>query len=133
MAGDRMTAPEKSGGAIWNTWTMLSNRVNRTQFFGRIEPVINVAIVETNKAERLMKALCNHFSRKTKASYEGSRGYIQFQYGVCRLEVVPSALKIWVEADHEENLTRTKKVVTDHLLRFAPDEALQVDWGNEHQ
>jgi hypothetical protein len=92
--------------------------------------MINVAVVETEKAERLMKALCNHFSRKTKASYEGNRGEIQFQYGVCRLDVVPSALKIQVEADNEENLTRMKKVVTDHLLRFTPDETLQVDWGN---
>jgi len=94
--------------------------------------MINIAIVETEKAERLMKALCNHFSRKTQANYEGSHGDIQFQSGICRLEVVPSALKIQVEAENEEKLVRTKKVVIEHLLRFAPNETLQVDWDSNH-
>ena len=95
--------------------------------------MVNIAIIETERAERLMKALCNHFSRKTKAGYEGNHGDIHFKYGICRLDVFPSSLKIQVEAENEENLTRTKKVVVEHLLRFSPAETLQVDWDSDQQ
>ncbi len=35
--------------------------------------MIQVAMIETDKAERLMKALCNNFARKITARYEGDK------------------------------------------------------------
>jgi hypothetical protein len=90
--------------------------------------MIHTATIETTKAERLMKALCNHFARKIQAGYEGDKGYVQFQDGRCELVATDNSLTLQVEADHAEQLSRLKQVVTDHLLRFAPGEDLQVNW-----
>ena len=38
------------------------------------------SMIETSRADRLMKALCNHFSRKTTAGYEGNKGFADFDY-----------------------------------------------------
>ena len=86
--------------------------------------------IKTAKAERLMKALCNHFARKTQASYENNQGHIQFQFGNCELESTISALIIRVESSDLENLSRTQRVVAEHLIRFAPEESLQFSWND---
>jgi hypothetical protein len=35
--------------------------------------MIQIATIEIEKAERLMKALCNHFARKITSRYEGDK------------------------------------------------------------
>lgn len=87
-----------------------------------------LATLETDKADRLMKALCNHFSRKTNARYEGNKGYIEFGDGKCELTATPSTLMLKVEAENADSLARVERVVVNHLLRFTPDEEIQVDW-----
>jgi hypothetical protein len=54
--------------------------------------MIQIATIETIKTERLMKALCNHFSRKITAHYEGDKGTIEFGDGKCELTATASAL-----------------------------------------
>lgn len=92
--------------------------------------MISIVEIKTEKAERLMKALCNHFARKTQAGYENNQGHIQFQFGNCELESTATTLNIRVEAMDLENLSRTQKVVADHLIRFNPEENLQVNWSD---
>jgi hypothetical protein len=92
--------------------------------------MIQIATIETNKAERLMKALCNHFARKITAHYEGDKGYIEFGDGKCNVISSPTTLTLQVEAENVENLARVEKVVVDHLLRFTPDEEIQVKWAD---
>jgi uncharacterized protein len=91
--------------------------------------MIQIAIVQTEKAERLMKALCNHFSRKTTARYEGDKGYVDFGDGKCELTAGSSTLTLQVEAQNAEALTRLTQVVADHLERFTPGEELAIRWG----
>lgn len=90
--------------------------------------MIQIADIKTDKAERLMKALCNHFARKITARYEGDKGYIEFGDGKCEITVTSDTMKLQVEAENADNLARVQRVVVDHLLRFAPDEELQVNW-----
>ncbi len=90
--------------------------------------MIQTATIPTNKAERLMKALCNHFARKIDARYEGNKGYIKFGDGTCEITATADLLTLKVEAETVENLERVKRVVVDHLLRFAPDEEIKIDW-----
>lgn len=90
--------------------------------------MIRIADIKTDKAERLMKALCNHFARKITAQYEGDKGYIEFGDGKCEITVTSDTMKLQVEAENADNLARVERVVVDHLLRFTPDEELQVNW-----
>lgn len=90
--------------------------------------MIHTATIQTDKSERLMKALCNHFARKINARYEGDKGYIEFGDGKCEITAASNALTLQVEAENAENLTRVERVVVDHLLRFAPGEDIQIHW-----
>lgn len=90
--------------------------------------MIQMAAVPTDKAERLMKALCNHFARKIDAKYEGDKGYIKFGDGTCEVTASADLLTLKVEAENVENIERVKRVVVDHLLRFTPDEEIKINW-----
>jgi hypothetical protein len=90
--------------------------------------MIQMVAVPTDKAERLMKALCNHFARKIDAKYEGDKGYIKFGDGTCEIAAASDLLTFKVEAENVENIERVKRVVVDHLLRFTPDEEIKINW-----
>jgi hypothetical protein len=86
------------------------------------------AQVETPKAERYLKALCNHFSHKVTAEYDDRHGTVQFGFGTCEMDADGHLLRLHVGAVDAENFTRVKAVVADHLERFSGDEALRVTW-----
>ena len=89
---------------------------------------VATARVETPRASRYLRALCNHFDRKVQAEYDDNEGHIHFPFGECELRAEADALLITVSADSEVRMARTRHVVADHLLRFAQKETLQVDW-----
>lgn len=90
------------------------------------------ATVQTEKADRYMRALCNHFGRKVTAEYEGNHGTVQFGFGYCEFDVTDSALNIFVQAEDNEMFDRVKDVVGGHLERFAASaETLTVEWADE--
>ena len=81
-----------------------------------------------DQAERMMKALCNHFARKITAHYEDNIGFIDFGNGTCELTAAPNELRLHVKADNAEGLEHVKKVVISHLMRFMSLEELPVTW-----
>ncbi len=90
--------------------------------------MIQIATIETDKAERLMKALCNHFARKITARYEGDKGYIQFGDGKCEITATSSTLIFQAEADNADGLDHVKRAVVKHLQCFTPEEDIQINW-----
>jgi uncharacterized protein len=91
--------------------------------------MIQIAIIETDKAERLMKALCNHFARKRTAKYEGDKGFIDFGDGNCEIIAAANSLKFQAVADTPDGLDHVKKAVEKHLLRFTPEDDYQFHWS----
>ena len=85
--------------------------------------------VETNRAERLMKALCNHLGRKNTAGYEGNKGFVEFDYGKCEIEVDENKMFFKLSAENDESMTHLKFVVEKHLRKFSPDEEIEFNWG----
>lgn len=89
---------------------------------------VATAQVDTPKASRYLKALCNHFDRKANARYDDNSGHVQFPFGECTLQATENALLIQVVAESETMFARVKNVVSDHLVRFGVNEELVVDW-----
>lgn len=87
--------------------------------------------VETDKASRYLKALCNHFNRKVTAEYDDNHGTVQFGFGNCEMDADNGVLIIRIEAADAENFARIKYVVADHLARFSGDEGLRVEWTDQ--
>ena len=90
--------------------------------------MIQIATIETKKAERLMKALCNHFARKITAKYEDDKGHIEFRDGKCKLTATSRLLIFQAEADNVEGLAHVKRAIEKHLLRFTAGEDIQFHW-----
>lgn len=86
------------------------------------------ATVETPKAARYLKALCNHFSHKVNAEYSDTRGTVQFGFASCEMNALDGTLVIDLQAEDAAGFERAKHVVSDHLARFAPGEGLTVVW-----
>ncbi len=86
------------------------------------------AHVDTLKASRYLKALCNHFDRKAVANYDDENGRVEFPFGNCYLHAEENALRLTVTAKSKTRFHRTKQVIADHLIRFSTKEELQVTW-----
>ncbi|RMG77022.1 MAG: DUF2218 domain-containing protein [Chloroflexi bacterium] len=86
------------------------------------------AIVETPKATRYLKALCNHFSRKVTTQVVDGVGHVQFGFANCQMFATDCTLTIHITAQTEDNFERVKFVISDHLERFSGDTHLQVSW-----
>ncbi|MCA9884626.1 MAG: DUF2218 domain-containing protein [Anaerolineae bacterium] len=89
------------------------------------------AIVETEKASRYMKALCNHFDRKVTATYDDDQGTVQFGFGDCQMQASSDSLVIDIQADGDENFNRIKHVIGDHLIRFSGEDITAIEWVDE--
>lgn len=87
------------------------------------------AAVQTPKAARYLKALCNHFSRKVTAEYSDTRGTVQFGFASCEMNAIDGTLIIDLQADDAAGFERAKYVVSDHLERFSTGEGLTVVWN----
>ncbi len=89
--------------------------------------------VTTAKAERYLKALCNHFNHNGNADYliddaGVGQGTVVFDFGKCTMVSNTDTLHLRVSAASDIRFNRIKQVVADHLLRFANKEELQLSW-----
>jgi hypothetical protein len=90
------------------------------------------ATIETAKASRYLKALCNHFNRKVEAEYDDERGTVQFGFAYCEMHALGDTLVIDIQAETDSEFDRVKYVISDHLERFGASEGLAVVWVNEN-
>lgn len=84
--------------------------------------------VQTEKAYRYMKALVNHFSRKTNAAYEADSGYIEFDFGRCDIQAQDDTLAFELSSSEQDDLNKLKFVVDKHLTRFSQNEIATLTW-----
>lgn len=75
-----------------------------------------------------MKALVNHFGRKTNAAYEGNSGYIEFGFGRCDIDAQPNTLSFTLNSPGQTELDRLKMVIDKHLVRFSQNDITGLQW-----
>jgi caffeoyl-CoA O-methyltransferase len=90
--------------------------------------MIQIATVETDKANRLMKALRNHLSKKVTAKYEGDKGYFDFGDGTCEIAAYANSLEFQAMAETSDGLDHVKRAVEKHLQRFTSEDNLKILW-----
>ncbi len=88
----------------------------------------STATVQTEKAARYMKAMINHFGRKTDAAYEGNRGYVEFGFGRCEIEAQDEALSFQLKGAGNQGLDQLKWMVDKHITRFSQNEIATLNW-----
>lgn len=73
----------------------------------------------TENGQKYLVQLCKHFAHKIEVDQTDDRGELRFSCGTGYLQAQPDGLDIRVRSPDEANLSETKSVVEDHLLRFA--------------
>ncbi len=91
---------------------------------------LSTARVTTARPARYVKQLVSHLSRgaTTELATDG-RAVIAFDWGTCVLVPSKDALEMTAAAGDLEAVARVQDVITRHLLRFATQEELTVNWG----
>ena len=87
------------------------------------------ADVPTVHASRYLQQLCKHWSHKFDTAFDAQQGSIAFPRGPIRMTAGVDALTVTIEPQEGADVERFKRVVADHLDRFAFREApLAFDW-----
>ncbi|GAA4574780.1 DUF2218 domain-containing protein [Planotetraspora kaengkrachanensis] len=90
---------------------------------------VSTAQVATSRPSRYIKQLVSHMGRKVTAELAGDgRGTLTFAQGTCVLTPSGDHLELIVTAADAEAVAGVQDVVTRHLVRFATQETLDVDW-----
>ncbi|GAB3896062.1 DUF2218 domain-containing protein [Microbispora bryophytorum] len=90
----------------------------------------STAYVVTDRPERYIKQLVSHMDHKVEAVLGGDgRAVIELGSARCVLRPRRGGLEMIATAAGEEPLAGVRDVVTRHLLRFAAQEELVVDWS----
>ncbi|MEW9530543.1 DUF2218 domain-containing protein [Microbispora sp. NPDC049125] len=89
----------------------------------------STAFVPTDRSTRYIKQLVSHMGHKAAAEIAGDgRGTITLSRGACVLTPSGDHLEMIATAVDDEALATVQDVVTRHLLRFATQEELKVEW-----
>ncbi|MEU8975143.1 DUF2218 domain-containing protein [Streptomyces monashensis] len=88
-----------------------------------------MARVTTARPARYVKQLVSHMGHKADAALASDgRGTITVASGTCTLTPTPDRLDLTATAVDAESLARVQDVITRHLVRFATQEELAVEW-----
>ncbi|MFD8543221.1 DUF2218 domain-containing protein [Streptomyces sp. NPDC059649] len=90
---------------------------------------LSTALVATDRPARYLKQLVSHLGHKATTQLSGSgRGTVHLDAGTCVLTADSEGLCLIATAMDIEGLNRVQDAVARHLVRFATQEALSVDW-----
>ncbi len=74
---------------------------------------------ETDHASRYMQQLCKHFAHKIDVDYDETRARAALPVGPATMAAEGGVLRVTVNAEDAEGLARARRVIDDHLKRFA--------------
>ncbi len=94
---------------------------------------VSEARIPTPAASKYLQQLCKHWSHKFSVEFTPEKGRVPFDADrACDFSATADALTLRVEAADDEALSRTERVVIDHLKRFAFREDLgNVEWNRQ--
>jgi hypothetical protein len=81
---------------------------------------VSEARIATASAGKYLQQLCKHWSHKFEVEFTSDKGRVPFAPDRhCDFTASADTLTLRVEAADEDSLSRTERVVIDHLKRFA--------------
>ena len=88
------------------------------------------AVMQTASARRYLGQFCKHFAHKLPVvlAETNEAGEVEFGTGTCKLQADDAMLNLRVEAPAMDKIIRLQDIVERHLVRFAFQENLVVNW-----
>lgn len=90
------------------------------------------ASTPTVNGSRYLQQLCKHWSHKFEVTFDAKTGRIDLPFGPVTLDAGDDALRVTIELSDPATAEQARKVVAEHLDRFAFREApLAFDWQGQ--
>lgn len=91
---------------------------------------IATGTAKTESASRYLQQLCKHWSHKGMAEFDPDKGSVSFATGNrVEMSATGEELSITATTGPRGDLERWKKVISDHLVRFAFREEFEITWA----
>lgn len=83
----------------------------------------------TAHASKYLQQLCKHFAHKVSATYDDTRGDVEFPFGPAQLLADDHALRVVLQGADDAALERARSVIDVHLKTFAfREDFTALDW-----
>lgn len=86
------------------------------------------ATITTQRASGYLQQLCKHFAHKLDVEFDADSGLIKFPFGHCALAADQHVLNLTANAETQADLSKTCRVIANHLERFAFRENPEIEW-----
>jgi len=80
-------------------------------------------VVPTENGSRYLQQLCKHWSHRFPVEFDAEKGTVELASSRVTMTATPTELHVDLHVDNLDDLPRMKKVVSEHLDRFAFREA----------
>ncbi|MCC6076072.1 DUF2218 domain-containing protein [Pseudomonas sp. GCM10022188] len=91
----------------------------------------STSLVKTSAPTRLINRVCRHWRNMFPVSFDNQNGEIALGLGHCSMRVNNVGLRVDLQAENAENLSRLEGVVAIHLQRMAGNEELCFNWERQ--
>lgn len=75
-----------------------------------------------------MNKMCRHFARKVSVAMVGSRGRINFPFGICRIRVTDRDMLFRIEACDAQSIGQAEQAVEELVCRIAGAHDASLEW-----
>ncbi|MBX2808859.1 MAG: DUF2218 domain-containing protein [Cellvibrionaceae bacterium] len=86
--------------------------------------------LQSSHAQQYFKRLCKHFQHKVDVHCEENKALIQFEEGLCRLQVDHQQLALCCEADKPNDLKAITDTMDRHIAALCRHESVTPHWQN---
>ncbi|MBZ6078524.1 DUF2218 domain-containing protein [Microvirga puerhi] len=86
------------------------------------------ASIGTEVPDRYLVQLCKQFEHSISATYSGSKGRAEFEFGHCTMQASKRYLTLIVEAEDEQSLARMQHLIGLRLERCMWREKPVINW-----
>ncbi|MFC6154382.1 DUF2218 domain-containing protein [Nocardioides yefusunii] len=94
------------------------------------ETLTVVGTVATDRGDRYVKQLGDHFGRKVEVVDSDAGRLVTFAAGTCLMSAAADRIVLTAVSSDDESLATVQDVVTRHLERFGARDELKVAWAS---
>ncbi|MDC6166803.1 DUF2218 domain-containing protein [Paucibacter sp. XJ19-41] len=84
--------------------------------------------IATERADAFLFKLCKHFGRRVPVQFDASRGEVQFDAGLCRMESRDGLLLFDCSAADREGALLLTRIIDGHVAMLMKQPGLALDW-----
>jgi len=87
--------------------------------------------VQAQKADKYIKTLAKHFSKKVTVENNEGVSKIIFSMGTCKMTLNNDTISLHCESLHQDGLEVVKDIISSHLIMLKELRSISIEWQDE--